>query len=88
MLCCNPKTTIFFLKAKEKKQCQRILEFVPLLLFQLCYKTIWFAGILLPFLLTNEPQTYVIVFIVIFASYIIGDLIAIPFHYLFRKESE
>ena len=64
------------------------LKFVPLLLFQLSYKSIWFICVLLPFLLVNELQTHVIVFILIFASYIIGDLIAIPFSYIFTRESE
>jgi hypothetical protein len=64
------------------------LKFVPLLLFQLFYKSIWFLCVLLPFLLVNELQMYVILFIGIFASYIIGDLIAIPFSYIFAKESE
>ena len=64
------------------------LKFVPLLLFQLCYKSIWFVGVLLPFLLANEFQTYILIFIVVFASYIIGDLIAIPFSYMFAKESD
>jgi len=63
------------------------LKFVPLLLFQLFYKPIWFAAVLLPFLLANELQMYVIVFIVIFAFFIIGDLIAIPFSYILSKES-
>ena len=58
------------------------LKFVPLLLFQLFYKSIWFVAVLIPFLLANEMQFYVIVFIVVFASYIIGDLIAIPFSYI------
>lgn len=61
------------------------LKFVPLLLFQLFYKVIWFIGVLLPFLLVNELQLYVIVFIAVFASYIIGNLIAIPFSYMFSK---
>lgn len=61
------------------------LKFVPLLLFQLFYKSIWFVAVLVPFLLGNEIQTYVVVFIVVFASYIIGDLIAIPFSYIFAK---
>ena len=64
------------------------LKFVPLLFFQLCYKSIWLIGVLLPFLLVNELQMYVIVFIVIFATFIIGDLIAIPFSYVFAKKSE
>ena len=63
------------------------LKFVPLLLFQLFYKTIWFVAVLVPFLLANEMQFYVIVFILIFASYIIGDLFAIPFSYIFARES-
>ena len=63
------------------------LKFAPLLLFQLFYKSIWFIAVLLPFLLANELQFYVIVFIGIFASYIIGDLIAIPFAHIFAKES-
>ena len=41
------------------------LKFVPLLLFQLFYKSIWFVAVLLPFLLGNEMQFYVVVFIVI-----------------------
>jgi len=63
------------------------LKFVPLLLFQLFYKSIWFVAVLVPFLFTNELQMYVVVFIGVFASYIIGDLIAIPFSYIFAKES-
>ena len=64
------------------------LKFVPLLLFQLFYKSIWFVAVLIPFLFVNEIQLYVVVFIVIFVSYIIGDLIAIPFSYIFARESE
>ena len=64
------------------------IKFVPLLLFQLFYKVIWFIAVLLPFLLVNDIQLYVVVFIVIFATYIIGDLIAIPFSYIFARESE
>ena len=64
------------------------LKFVPLLLFQLCYKSIWFVAVLIPFLLVDEMQMYVVVFILIFASYIIGDLIAIPFSYIFARESK
>jgi hypothetical protein len=58
------------------------------LVFQLCYKVIWFLAVLIPFLLANEMQFYVVVFILIFASYIIGDLIAIPFSYIFARESK
>lgn len=64
------------------------LKFVPLLFFQLCYKPIWFVGVLLPFLLTNKLQLYVIMYVVVFAIFVIGDLIAIPFSHLFAKESK
>ncbi len=64
------------------------LKFVPVLLLQLCYKVVWFIGVLLPLLVTGEFPTYAIVYVVIFATYIIGDLIAIPFSYVFAKESD
>jgi hypothetical protein len=64
------------------------LKFVPVLLLQLCYKSIWFVGVLLPLLMTAHFPAYGITFVIIFASYIIGDLIAIPFSYFFAKESD
>jgi hypothetical protein len=63
------------------------LKFAPILLLQLFYKLIWFTVVLLPFSLTKELPSYVILFAVIFATYIIGDLIAIPFSYFFGKKS-
>ena len=64
------------------------LKFVPVLLLQLSYKSIWFVGVIIPLLVTGKLQMYAIIFIIIFASYIIGDLIAIPFSYLFSKEND
>jgi len=58
------------------------------LLLQLCYKVVWFMGVILPMLFAGEFPTYAIFFVVVFATYIIGDLIAIPFSYLFAKQSE
>jgi len=63
------------------------LKFVPVLLMQLCYKSIWFIGVVLPLLITARFPSYAIPTVVIFATYIIGDLIAIPFPYVFAKES-
>ncbi len=62
------------------------LKFVPVLLLQLFYKTIWFIGVILPLLITAQLPSYAISFVIIFATYIIGDLIAIPFSYVFSKE--
>ena len=63
------------------------LKFVPVLLLQLCYKLIWFIGVILPLWIQGQLPIYAISFIAIFASYIIGDLIAIPFPYVFAKQS-
>jgi len=55
------------------------LRFAPVLLLQLCYKSIWFVGVILLLLVARQFPTYAILPAAIFASYIIGDLIAIPF---------
>lgn len=62
------------------------IKFVPVLLLQLFYKSIWFIGVVIPLLITAQFPTYAIIIAVIFATYIIGDLIAIPFSYVFAKE--
>lgn len=62
------------------------LKFVPVLLLQLFYKSIWFIGVLLPLIVTNKFPSFAIPMTIIFATYIIGDLIAIPFSYLLGKE--
>jgi hypothetical protein len=64
------------------------LQFLPVLLLQLCYKSIMFIGVILPLLITGQFPGYVILIAVIFATYIIGDLIAIPFSYVFAKRSD
>jgi len=62
------------------------LKFVPVLLLQLCYKLIWFIGVLLPLIFNNKFPNFAIPMTIIFITYIIGDLIAIPFSYIFTKE--
>jgi hypothetical protein len=64
------------------------LKFSPVLLLQLGYKVIWFIGVILPILVTGNFPTYAILYVVVFATYIIGDLIAIPFPYVFAKQSD
>ena len=61
------------------------LKFVPILLMQLCYKSIWFIGVVFPLLATGNFPLYGILHVVVMASFIIGDLIAIPFSYVFSK---
>ncbi len=64
------------------------LKFVPILLLQLCYKVIWFVGVIFPLLFSEPFPMYGISFIVIFVLFVIGDLIAIPFSYVFAKQSD
>jgi hypothetical protein len=64
------------------------LKFVPVLLLQLTYKTIWFVGVIIPILIAGKLPNYAILLAVIWATYIIGDLIAIPFSYVFGKEAK
>jgi hypothetical protein len=64
------------------------LRFVPVLLLQLCYKVVWFIGVILPLLVIGEFPMYAVLLVIIFATYIIGDLIAIPFSYVFAKQSD
>ena len=64
------------------------LKFAPVLLLQLCYKVVWLIGVILPILFVGRFPTYGILYVVIFATYIIGDLIAIPFSHVFAKQAD
>lgn len=63
------------------------LKFVPVLFLQLCYKVVWFIGVLLPRLLAGQLPFHAVMLALLFATYLIGDLIAIPFGRLFAKEA-
>ena len=63
------------------------LKFIPVLLTELIYKVIWLIVIMLPLLITNQFPSYGIMLAVIFVTFIIGNLIAIPFSYIINKES-
>ena len=62
------------------------LKFVPVLLMQLTYKSVWFISVVFPLLVSGKFPAYAILHVVIMASYIIGDLIVIPFSYVFSKK--
>ena len=64
------------------------LKFVPILLLQLGYKVVCFIGIILPILVAGKFPIYAILYVVVFATFIIGDLIAIPFSYVFKKQAD
>ena len=65
-----------------------LLRFSPILLLQLSYKVIWFIAVVLPLLVTGNFPPYALLYVMIFASYIVGDLIALPFSYVFGREIE
>lgn len=62
-----------------------VLKYVPVLLLQMTYKIIWFLAVILPIVIKGQLPRYSFVIIIIYATYIIGDLIAVPFKYLFEK---
>jgi len=64
------------------------LKFTPVLLLQLTYKSVWLVGVIIPLLFMGQYSTYTFLITVAFVSYIIGDLIAIPFSYVFAKQSD
>lgn len=64
------------------------LKFVPILLLQLCYKSLWLIVVILPLVISGRFPLYAISLLCIFVTYIIGDLIAIPFSYVFSKVEE
>lgn len=61
------------------------VKFAPVLLLQLCYKSIWLAAVALPLLLAGRLPAYGLITAAIFATYVIGDAIAIPFACLFAR---
>ncbi len=63
------------------------LKFLPVLLMQLCYKSIWLAGVVLPVMIGGYRPAYGVLFTVIMASYVLLDLVAIPFAYVLGERS-
>jgi hypothetical protein len=64
------------------------LKFSPVLLLQLFYKSIWFIGGVAPLVAVGKFPMYGLSAVIIFATFIIGDLIAIPFAYIFAKPTK
>jgi hypothetical protein len=64
------------------------LRFVPVLMLQLVYKTVWVLGVYIPLVISGNNSLFATLFAVIFATYIIGDLVAIPFSYLLGRETD
>lgn len=61
-------------------------KFMPVLLLQLVYKTIWICMVLIPNAARGEHPLYAVIFAAIFITYVIGDILALPFGELLAKE--
>ena len=61
------------------------LRFSPVLLLSLAYKVTWFIAILVPLLIAGRLPSYAMSTGILFATFVVGDLIATPFRYLFAK---
>jgi hypothetical protein len=61
------------------------LKFAPVLLLAVVYKPIWLVAVALPLFLEGRFPFYVVTMAAIFITFIVGDLIAIPFSHLFRN---
>jgi hypothetical protein len=63
------------------------IKFAPVLLFQLCYKVTWVALVIIPLWMRGELPSYHGVVTMFMIVAIIGDLIAVPFAYFFKKSA-
>jgi hypothetical protein len=62
------------------------LKFLAVLLLQLIYKPLWIALAAVPLFLKGRFPMYIVTMTAVFLVYIVGDLIAIPWGYLFPKK--
>jgi len=62
------------------------LKYAPILLLPLAYKTVWLLAVVLPSIVAGTFPEHAAVPLVIYGSYVIGDLVALPFARLFSDE--
>jgi hypothetical protein len=61
------------------------VKFAPVLLMQATGKIVWFLAIIIPQLATGSLPAFAVMLSATFIPLIIGDLIAVPWKYLFAK---
>jgi hypothetical protein len=64
------------------------LRMAPVLLIQVLYKSLFLLGVILPLAIRGGPPDYSIPLTLLFALFILGDVIAIPFPHVLSKTSE
>ncbi len=62
------------------------LKFAPVLLLQMTYKVIWFAGVVLPMAIQGTFYIEALLFAIILATFVVGDAIALPFKALVKGD--
>jgi hypothetical protein len=62
------------------------LKYCPILLVELVYKLLWLCGVVVPLALRGEVPISSMVQVVIFCTFVVGNLIAIPFRYMFGRD--
>ena len=63
------------------------LKFTPVLLLQLTYGLAWIGAVLLPLVVAGAFPASHIPIAVIFVVFVLGDLVAIPFKYVFSAQA-
>jgi hypothetical protein len=61
------------------------LKFAPVLLLQFTYKVVWFIAVIVPKAVSGDLPSFAITMSAIFATFVIGDIIAIPWKHIFAK---
>lgn len=61
------------------------LRYVPILLMQLLYKSVWLCGVALPGLVSGKADPEILPVVAVFLLIVVGDGFAIPFRDLIRK---
>ena len=63
------------------------LRFSPVLLLSLTYKVTWFIAIFIPLLIAGRVPSYAMSTGILFATFVVGDLIAIPSGISLQKDN-
>lgn len=59
-------------------------KYVPILLLQIVYKSLWIFAVFIPHVIIDGAQFYTIFILVVFIIFIVGDLLSIPFKEVFK----
>jgi len=61
------------------------LKFAPVLLLQFSYKVVWFIAVIAPKAVAGDLPSFGITMSALFVTFVIGDIIAIPWKHIFAK---